>query len=233
VFGAAAALPSFGGLVLAGGLAVAVTALVAWLIRRDIATSLANAAATEGVLPAIDPPSSRIDDRSANRATIGLFAALLLIGILTWNTQVNGTTAFERDGLRGAYPAYYTDATRDGDLLRIADTLGTGAEFAIARAEGNAQAIAERLAAERGADHTGYRVMRRGAVTLNDRPALMERFAYVNARGLIGAAPQVIEGIDYIFVQDGRAVVVTMLAAPEQIEETGPLFRRFLSSLSF
>jgi hypothetical protein len=210
-----------------------VTALVAWLIRRDIATSLADAAADQGAPPTIDPPSPSIADRRANRATIGLFAALLLVGAVTWNAAVNGTMAFERDGLRGAYPAYYTDATQEGELLRVADTLGSGAEFAVVRAEGDTQAIAERLAAERGAEHTAYRVMRRGPVTLNGRPALMERFAYVEARGLIGAAPHVIEGIDYIFAQEGRAVVITMLAAPEQIDETDPLFRRFLSSLSF
>jgi protease PrsW len=225
-------LPSFSGLLLAGGLAVAVTALVAWLIRRDIATSLANSAAL-GAPFAIDSPTPQRDDRRANRATIGLFATLLLAGIVAWNTAVNATTAFERDGLRGGYPAYYTDATRAGDLLRVADTFGSGAQFAIMRAEGGAEAVAERLAAERGTNHMTYRVMQRDSVTLNGRPALMERFAYVDSRSLIGAAPQVIEGIDYIFVHDRRAVVVTMLAAPEQIEEIGPLFRRFLGSLSF
>ncbi|HJZ49377.1 MAG TPA: PrsW family glutamic-type intramembrane protease [Roseiflexaceae bacterium] len=232
-FGTAAWLPSLGGLLLAGGLAVVVTALVAWLIRRDIAATLAHSGADERILSAIDAPSALIDDRRANRATIGLFAALLLVGTVAWNAAVNSTTAFDRDGLRGAYPAYYTDATREGELLRVVDRLGSGAEFAIVRVAGNAQAVAERLAAERGSDHTAYRVMRRSVETLNGRPALMERFGYVNAGGLIGAPPQVIEGVDYIFVQDGRAVVVTMLAPPEQIEETGPLFRQFLGSLSF
>ena len=99
--------------------------------------------------------------------------------------------------------------------------------------EGDAETVAERLVAERGTNHMAYRVMQRDSVTLNGRPALMERFAYVDSRSLIGATPQVIEGIDYIFVHDRRAVVVTMLVAPEQIEEIGPLFRRFLGSLSF
>jgi RsiW-degrading membrane proteinase PrsW (M82 family) len=233
VFGVSGVLPSFGGLLLAGGLAVMVTALVAWLIRREIATSLAQSAADTGLPSTPDEHSQLIDDRRADRATLGLFAMLLLVGIATWNAAVNGTTAFERDGVRGAYPAYYTDATRAGDLLRVADTLGTGAEFAIARAEGDAASVAEWLAAERGADHTAYRVVRRRPMTLNGRLALMERFAYVDARGSIGVAPQVVEGVDYIFAQDGSAVVVTMLVAPEQIEETGLLFRRFLSSLSF
>jgi protease PrsW len=227
-----AMLPSFSGLLLAGGLAVAVTALVAWLIRRDIAASLVNPT-TAGRPSTIDLFSPQRDERAARRATIGLFVALLLAGIVTWNTAVNGTTAFNRDGLSGGYPAYYTDATRAGDLLRVADTLGSGAEFAIMRADGGAEAIAERLVADRGTNHLAYRVMQRDSVTLNGRPALMERFAYVDSRSLIAAAPRVTEGIDYIFMQDRRAVVVTMLAAPDQIEEIGPLFRRFLGSLSF
>jgi RsiW-degrading membrane proteinase PrsW (M82 family) len=231
-FGTSARLPSFGGLLLAGGLALAVTALVAWLIRRDIATSLAQSPAAEQPSNAPSSRSAVEEDRRANRATIGLFAALLLIGLLTWNAAVNSTTAFERDGVQGAYPAYYSDATRAGDLLRVADTLGTGAQFVIARAEGNPETVAERLAVERGADYTAYRVVQRGAATLAGQPALMERFAYVEARGVIGAAPQVIEGTDYIAVQDGRALIVTMLAAPERIEEIQPLFARFLGSLS-
>jgi hypothetical protein len=226
-------LPSFGGLLLAGGLALAVTALVAWLIRRDIATSLAKSATAQDQSTTPDPRSPRQADRRANRAAIGLFAALLLIGLLTWNAAVNSTTAFERDGVQGAYPAFYSDATDADDLLRVTDTLGTGAQFAITRAEGSAETVVERLAAERGAEYTAYRVVRRGAASLAGRPALMERFAYVEARGAIGAAPQVIEGADYIVVQDGRAVVVTMLAAPERLEEVQPLFERFLGSLSF
>ena len=233
VFGAAAALPSFGGVLLAGGLTVVVTAAVAWLIRRDIAISLAKPAADTGAPSAPDSLPSPPDDRRANRATIGLFAALLLIGIVTWNAAVNGTTSFERDGVRGAFPSYYTDATRSGDLLRVADTLGTGAEMAIAWVDGSPEAAAGQLAAERGAEHMAYRVMQRGPVTLNGRPALMERFAYVDGHGLIGAEPQVVEGVDYIFVQGGRAVVVSMLAAPDQMEQTEQLFRRFLGSLSF
>jgi RsiW-degrading membrane proteinase PrsW (M82 family) len=227
-----ALLPSFRGLLLAGGLAVTVTAIVAWLIRRDIAASLLSPAAT-AVPSTGDRLSLQRDAQFANRATIALFIALLLAGIVTWNAAVNGTTAFDRDGLRGGYPAYYTDATRAGDLLRVADKFGSGAEFAIMRAEGGADAVAEQLVAERGANHMAYRVMQHDSVTLNGRPALMERFAYVDSRSLIGATPKVIEGVDYLFVDDRRAVVVTMLAAPEQIEEIGPLFRRFLGSLSF
>ncbi|HEU5102520.1 MAG TPA: PrsW family glutamic-type intramembrane protease [Roseiflexaceae bacterium] len=232
-FGGMAALPSFGGLLLAGGLAVAITALVAWLIRRDIAASLAKPAAAQHSSIAAHPQLSAAEERRANRATIGLFAALMLVGLLTWNTAVNRTTAFARDGVQGAYPAYYSDATRPGDMLRVADTLNTGAEFALARAEGNAEMIAEGLAAERGADYVAYRVVQRSAATLAGRPALMERFAYVETRGVIGAAPQVIEGTDYIVVQENRALVVTMLAPSERVEEIQPLFARFLGSLSF
>jgi hypothetical protein len=235
VLGGSALLPSFSGLLLAGGLAAGVTALVAWLIRRDIAASLLDTAATSAPSAPASPADLALpqrDHQRANRATIGLFAVLLLAGAATWNSAVNSTAAFERDGLRGAYPAYFTDATRAGDLLRVADTLGGGAEFAIVRADGDPDAVAEQLAVERSTNHLAYRVMRRDTVVLNGRPWLMARFAYVDARSLAAATPQVIEGVDYIVAQDGRAVVVTMLASPEQIEQTMPLFRRFLGSLA-
>lgn len=229
-FGGPAALPSFSGLLLAGGLAIAITALIAWLIRRDSVNSLR-------AQPPAEVQSLAVEHRRAQRAVIAAFAALLLIGMMTWNGAVNSSTAFDRNGVRGVYPSYYTESTSRDDIVRVADTLGTGAEFAIMlvqpRAGHAARDVAEQLAGDRGADYTAYRVMQHETVMLNGRPALMERFAYVSTGALTGMAPQVKEGIDYIFADNQRALVATMLAAPDEIDEVQPLFARFLRSLSF
>jgi hypothetical protein len=58
-------------------------------------------------------------------------------------------------------------------------------------------------------------------------------FAYVDSGGFSGAAPRVIQGTDYIFMQGSKAVVVTMLAAPETVGEVEPLFMNFVNSLTF
>jgi RsiW-degrading membrane proteinase PrsW (M82 family) len=223
-------LPSFTALLLAGGLAVVVTVVVSFLINRDIGRSLSGqqAAATA------DPT---VGDRQASFAVIGVFAILLIVGALAWNGAVNGTRAFDAGGFRGAYPAYFGEATGEGDVLRVADTLNTGAEFAITTldVEGSqtAESVAAQLAADRSTAYDAYRVVERGKASVNGKEAFTQRFAYVDSGGITAAVPEVKEGIDYIFMQGNRAVIVTLLSPSEAFAEVEPLFARFLHSLSF
>lgn len=221
-------LPSFTGLLLAGGLALAVTILVSALISRDIARSLSG----RQPAPTGDPA---VGDRQANFVVIGTFAALLLVGAFAWNNAVNRTRAFDAAGVKGAYPAYFSDSTGDGDVLRVTDTLGTRATFVIASRAGEGQGpedVVTQLTGERSTDYAVYKVTSRDTVTLNGRQAVMQRFSYVDP-GLLGGAPEVREGIDYIFVADGQAVVVTLLTTPDDLPAIEPLFARFLNGLSF
>ncbi|MGH2524632.1 MAG: hypothetical protein ACRDH2_19165, partial [Anaerolineales bacterium] len=224
-------LPSFTGLLLAGGLAVVVAAVVYALINRDIARSLSD---THTV--ATDDPT--VGDRQSNYAAIGAFVVLLLVGALAWNNAVNRFTAFDKGGFRGVYPAYFSDDTGEGEVLRVSDTLGTDSEFSITTVDlesgQNENTVASQLAGSRGTDFDAYRVMSQGQTTVNGKTALQQRFAYVDSSGLTGATPQVVEGLDYIFVLDGgRAVVVTLLTDPDNVADVEPLFGRFLNSLSF
>lgn len=228
----AGGLPFFTGLLLAGGLAVVVTLIVSFLINRDIARSLSDqqAAATS------DPT---VGDRQANYAVIGSFVILLLIGGLTWNNAVNRTQAFDQGGFKGIYPAYYSDWTEAGEVLHVTDALGTGAEFVVVTLpveEGqaaDAEGIADQLAAERSTDYPVYKVMSQGATTLKGKTALTQQFAYVESNGLTGTAPEVRQGLDYIFAEGNRAIVVTLLTTPEDLASVEPLFARFLNSLTF
>jgi len=228
--GGGGGLPSFTGLLVAGGLAVVVTVIVSFLINRDITRSLG------GSQPAAtgDPT---VGDRQANYAVLGAFVGLLFVGAVTWNNAVNGTTAFEQSGFKGAYPAYFGDATGDGDVLRVADTLNTGAEFAITTPtlEGGetAEGVAAQLAGDRSTAYSVYKVVERSAATVKGKTAYVQRFAYVDAGDLTGSTPEVREGIDYIFVDGNRAVVITLLATSDTLPDVEPLFARFLNSLSF
>jgi hypothetical protein len=150
---------------------------------------------------------------------------------------VNGTTSFAQGGFKGAYPAYFGIATNEGDVLRVADNLNTGAEFAITTPalEGvlTAEAAAAQLAADRSTTYSVYRVIEKGEATVNGKPALVQRFAYVDAGELTSAVPQVKEGFDYVIVDGNRAIVITLLAPGDQLAAVEALFARFLNSLSF
>jgi RsiW-degrading membrane proteinase PrsW (M82 family) len=228
--GAGGGLPSFTGLLLAGGLAIVVTVIVAFLVNRDISRSLSDKqpAATS------DPT---VGDRQSNLAVVATFAVLIVVGGIAWNGAVNGTTAFTQGGFTGAYPAYFGTATKEGDVLRVADNLNTGAEFAIAMPalEGTPTdaGVAAQLAGDRSTTYSVYRVVEKGEATVNGKKALTQRFAYVDAGELTGSVPQVKEGIDYIIVDGNRVIVITLLAPSDQLTAVEPLFARFLNSLSF
>jgi RsiW-degrading membrane proteinase PrsW (M82 family) len=228
--GQAASLPSFWGLIVAGVLAIAVTGLVTYLINRDINRTLKGAQRAVTVNPTIG-------DRQANFASIGAFLALLLVGALAWNNATNQMKTFDSGGFSGSYPDYFGTATGEGDVLRVADTLGTGAEFAIATRTVDPNAgptvVANQLAGERATQFQLYKVLSSGQVSVNGRPAYTQQFAYVDPGGLTGAAPEVLQGIDYIFVENGHVVIVSLLTTPEDIAEVEPLFARFLNNLQF
>jgi len=228
--GQGSGLPSFTGLLLAGGLAIVVTVIVSYLINRDIARSLGNQQ------PAVTQ-NPTIGDRQSNYAVLGTFAACLVIGTLVMNNAVNRTQAFNVAGFQGTVPAGFGLATNDGDAYRVIDSVGTGAEFAIQtpaiEANWDAADVATFLAGERATTYDLYKVLSSGQTTVNGKPAFTQEFAYVDNNGLTGAAPEVHEGVDYIFVENGRAVVVTLLTTPEALAEVEPQFARFLNSLQF
>ncbi|HWQ12934.1 MAG TPA: PrsW family glutamic-type intramembrane protease [Roseiflexaceae bacterium] len=224
--GAESGLPSFAGLLLAGALAVVVTGVVFVLVRRDIARTLRGQGARAD--------DAHVGDRSANALVVGLFALLLLVGVLTWNAATNATTAFSREGVAGAYPAAFGEATAEGEVLRASDPLGTEASFVVrALPAAELKAITTQLASERSEAFLAYKVTSTGAGTVAGKQANTQRFVYVEDGGLTDAAPRVIEGVDYIVVSGDRAVVITMVAPSERIPEVEPLFDRFVASLSF
>ncbi len=228
--GANAALPSFSGLLLSGALAAGMSLLVAALIRRDVRLTLAGRM----------PPRAADADAGDGRATgavFGLFAVTLVAGLLVWNAAVNGTTSFHADGVRGAYPFYYTSDTVPGALLHVTDSLGSGAEFTIAVSPlengQKLQDIAAMLAADRGSRYAVYKVLDSAAATVDGSPALRQRYAWADGGGLGRSMPQLKQGVDYISIKSGRAVVISLAAAPDRMQEVMPLFTRFVNSLNF
>lgn len=223
-------LPSFTGLLLSGGLAVIIAGLVYFLVNRDISRTLA------GKQPVVagDPT---VGDRRANYAVVGLFVVLMIVGTLVWRGVVNSATAFDKQGFQGAYPSRFGDATTEGDVIRVVDTLGTSAEFVVATrpldAGRDAKAIAKQLAGERSTDFAVYKELQSANATVNGKTALMQRFAIVDSQGLSGALPELKQGLDYIFVEGGKAVIVTLLSPSENLADVEPMFARFLNGLTF
>ncbi|GAB4127656.1 MAG: hypothetical protein Fur005_10210 [Roseiflexaceae bacterium] len=225
VFGAAGRIPSLTGLFLAGGLAVLVTAVVSVLVNRDIQRTRQGGARP----PAAD---AVLGDRQANRVVVAVFALLLLIGLIGWHTTTNAMVLFFREGVRGAYPASYTLSTADDALLDVADPLVSGTRFRVRAFAGQDLAVvATQLAGERGASAAFYRVTEQAAAMVAGRDALRQRFAMVETGAFVGVTPRVVEGIDYLLIDDDRVVVVSLIADADSAASEAA-FEQFVQSLS-
>jgi RsiW-degrading membrane proteinase PrsW (M82 family) len=228
--GTQTALPSVSGLILAGVLAIAVTAIVAFLVNRDVERSL------KGNQAVIEDPAA--GDRQANVATVIAFAVLLVIGIIGWSAIVNGTRAFSNANVSGSYPSSYGLVKATGnEVLHVADKLGTGAEYLITTRDlttgQEVQSVSSVLAAQRGSNSLIYKTFDTRQDTVNGKPATVQQFAYVESGGFTGAVPSVVQGVDYIFITGNKAVIVTLLATPETVGDVQPSFDSFVHSLSF
>lgn len=225
-----AGLPSFSGLVLAGVLVIAVTAVVAWLVNRDTTRTETGAHAE-----VVGDPT--VGDKQANYAVIGVFAVLLILGVIAYSLIVNGVTAFNKGGVSGAYPNYYGNVGDSAMTVHVADKVGTGAEFMVATRElkegQDMRMLTSLMASERGSGNMVYKVLDSQPAVVNGKQAQRVEFAYVDSGGFSGATPRVIQGTDYIFMQGSKAVVATMLAAPDTVGEVEPLFMNFINSLTF
>ena len=228
--GAAGGLPSLGGLLISGAMAIVMSALAAFLITRDVRLTLAG----RMPLRELDPEAH---DRLANRLVLGAFIVTLAIGALTWNSAVNSTIAFDAGGVRGAYPAYFSKSNTEGDLLHVIDQQGSGAEFSISAAPvAQDQTLAEAatlLTVDRAGKYAVYKVLESAETTVNGKQALMQRYTYVESGGLGRTPPQIREGIDYIVFSNGQSIIATLISTPDALRDVTPLFTRFINSLSF
>jgi len=232
--GAGSPVPALWGLILAGALAIVVALVVAFLIHRDIALTKSNKLPSAAL-------DAAVGDRRSNWAVVATFVVLMIVGIVSTLAITNQTTAFSTAGFQGAYPADFGREKEDKltapVVFQVTDILGTGAQFIIQKRtiEGeaaDAKRIVNDLAGERATEFDVYQVWDRGEATVGGKPALTQRFAYVDARVSTGQIPQVVEGMDYIVTEGNQAAVITLLANPDDMPAVEPLFLRFVSSLS-
>jgi protease PrsW len=223
-------LPGVTSLLLSGALAVAMSVLVAILIRRDVRLSEA------GRTPPRDVDAT-VGDHQANLAVAGAFAVAMVVGALVWNGATNSTTPFDANGIRGAYPSYYTNWPDAGELIHATDDAGSGAEFVItaepAEQSATVDTLVPALTAQRAGQASVYRVLETAPATVSGRPAIMQRYSFVDAGGLGREALELKEGIDYIIVDSARVIVITLRTTPENMQEATLLFTRFVSTLQF
>jgi hypothetical protein len=77
-----------------------------------------------------------------------------------------------------------------------------------------------------------YRVIDQGAVKVNGKEAYKVHYAYVDPTDQ-GSQPVVVEGVGYIFMNQPKALVVSMEDEASQFENDQPAFMKFLETVSY
>jgi hypothetical protein len=77
-----------------------------------------------------------------------------------------------------------------------------------------------------------YRVIDQGVVTVNGKDAYKVHYAYVDPTDQ-GSQPVVVEGVGYIFMNQPKALVVSMEDEASQFHDDLPAFMKFLETVSY
>ncbi len=175
--------------------------------------------------------------------TVALLAVLaLLAGWMLKAGVENRSVGFEADGVSAQAPAgWLRMAGGETELLHAANPAsdGFGTTYVIDTVPVPANAtggdVASLLSLSRGQALTGFRVLDQFEVTVDGRAAYRMSFAYVETHpdATHDELPSVVQGIDFIFLDGSRAVVVTYMADESAYEADYGRFRRFLSSVKF
>ena len=182
------------------------------------------------------------DDFYAEVTVILLVLVAAAAGWLLKSGVEGRAVPVEAAGITAQAPAGWLRDTRSrGEVLRVTNPASDG--FATSYAletqpvpAGSTPAqVASLLTLQRAQALTAYRVLDQQDVTVNGQPAHMLTFAYVEPNPDVTRSelPQVVRGVEFIFVPGERAVLVSYHAGEDNYEADFGRFRQFLNSVAY
>jgi hypothetical protein len=186
--------------------------------------------------------SPSLGDRYAEISVIVVTIVALFLGWVLMNNVESRAVSFEASGVTAQIPAgWMTSSAKSGEILNATDITSTGfhTTYSILTfpvAEGTkAPEAASLLTLKNGPRLTVFRVLDQEAVIVNGREGYKLTYVYVDSDADITNAtiPVVVHGVDYIFVNSGKAIVVSYRASETNFQSDFDRFRSFLESVSF
>jgi hypothetical protein len=183
-----------------------------------------------------------LGDRYAEIAVIIVTLVALLAGWLYMGSVESRTFPFEAEGLTASMPAGWIQSEPGSDVLmqvRQRASAGFQTEYTVTQqpltAESGLNEVVSLLTIRYGQELTAFRVLSQQAVTVGGREAYEVSYAYVEADPNISHLdlPVVVRGLDYIFLNGEKAIIVTYRASEAEYQGGLAAFLRFLHSLQF
>jgi hypothetical protein len=182
-------------------------------------------------------------DRWAEWAVIALVAVALILGLVLREALLSRAVpfAFAGAGVSGRCPAAWVRETGDDPLLRARDPAGGEFDTVLElrsrplAAEAEPALVLDALALERAGQVTAYQTLGTDQVLVGGQTAVRRTFAYVHVdrNPYLDRLPVVVRGTDLALRDDGRVVVVTLLAGGDDFESHYRYLRAFAEDLEF
>jgi hypothetical protein len=180
--------------------------------------------------------------RFAGWAVVLLTLVVLASGWLLKSSVENRSRTFTNGSTTAQAPAGWLVLNPEGnEILHITDrtSAGFGTTYLIqveaVPADAQASQVASLVTLERGNTLTGYRVLNQQEVIVQGRQAIQIDYVYVESADNLTHAviPAVVHGLDYIFVNGGKAGIVSYRADKSVYATDLARFNRFLVSVKF
>ncbi len=186
--------------------------------------------------------STSTGQRFADWAVIVLTLVALLGGWLLMNSVENRSVSFESSGISAQTPQGWLKTAVQGDeILRVTDPLssGFGTTYSLENipvaSDATFGTVVSLLTLQRGQALTAFRVLDQKPVTVFGQSAYEISYVFVESNPDLthAALPNIVRGLDYIFLNGDHAVVATYWAEEKAFESDLGRFQRFLGSLKF
>ncbi len=182
-----------------------------------------------------------LGDQYAEITVIVVTIIALLIGWFYKSSIENASLAFESQGITAQTPKGWLQSSSDDELLRTIDinSKGFGATYVIdtivITSEATASEVASQITLEHAQKLLAFRMLDQRAVKVFGRDAYEISYVFVESNPNVTQTniPSVVRGVDYVFLNGERAIIVSFQADEKNFDFDFGRFERFLQSLSF
>jgi hypothetical protein len=175
-------------------------------------------------------------------AVIVVTVIALLAGLLFKNSVENRSVAFTDSGISAQTPrGWLVTSAQGNEILHVTDPLsgGFGTTYVIQNipiaAGATVEQVVSLLILDRGQALTAFRVLEQKQVTVSGQAAFEIGYVYVESNPNLthNDIPNIVRGLDYIFLNGDHAVVATYWADEKAFDSELGRFHRFLGSLKY
>ncbi len=183
------------------------------------------------------------NDRFNNVLTIIIFVAAIVLGLLLYTSDASEVRLYtsQQAGIEALYPAGWLIDEEGDYIVRLRDPAARPfkTQFIVrvvpASETTAVRNILDELTIQRSIDLSAYRVLNVESTTVGGVEQTRMSFVFVDADPdpFSQRVPAIVQGVDIVIVDDGRALVITFMAGEANYAENLGDFQTFLASLRY